>query len=284
VPTVSWGTVLDRLERLPAAAIVAAAIALVAVIGSLDYAAGSYVSFSLFYLVPIGVAASFAGRGWGLCVATVAAVVALVGDVAAKQGTGLLPYWNAVSRFGVFVVVAIVVAQLRGAHQRERRLARIDGLTGVANYRSFEEAAEREIHIAHRYRTPLSLVFIDLDGFKAVNDTFGHAAGDDVLRAVASALCDTLRPSDLVARVGGDEFVVLMPHTAPDGAHVSIDRVVTRLEDDPRARGISFSTGVVQLEGLIGSIDDLVGKADALMYEDKVARRAADRRPAGVPG
>ena len=272
---VSWDAVIARLERLPTVVVVAVALALVGSIGWLDFASGTDLSFSLFYLVPIGVVASFSGKGWGLFLAATCSLVALVGDVATHDGQGLAPLWNAASRFGVFVVVVIVLSQLRRAHQRERRLARVDGLTGVANFRSFEEAAQREIHVARRYGTPLSLAFVDLDGFKHVNDRFGHAVGDDVLRTVASTLCATLRPSDLVARVGGDEFVVLMPHTAPDAARPAIDRVLDHLTHDPAALGVGFSAGIVQLDGLIGSIDDLVGKADELMYEDKLAKVAA---------
>lgn len=261
---------------MPPTVVVVSALVIAAAIGWADHAAGADLSFSLFYLVPIGIVATFAGRGWGVFLAAVCAVIALLGDVAAAEGrAGLAPYWNAVSRFGVLIVVVIVFAQLRRAHQRERRLARIDPLTGAANYRSFEEAAQREVHLARRYDTPLSLAFLDLDGFKRVNDRYGHAAGDDVLRAVADTLRVTLRPSDLVARIGGDEFVVLMPHTDPEGARQALDRVVDAIAREPRVLGVGFSVGVVQLERLIGSIDDLVGRADELMYESKLAKAAS---------
>ena len=99
-------------------------------------------------------------------------------------------------RLGVFVVVVVVLAKLRAAHQLERRLARTDPLTGVANFRWFEEEAQREMYSSRRYGGPLSPAYLDLDDFKRINDERGHAAGDEALRAVADALRTHLRPTD----------------------------------------------------------------------------------------
>lgn len=97
-------------------------------------------------------------------------------------------------------------------------LANQDGLTGVANRRFFDRTLEKEWRIAQRQQAPLSLIMIDIDHFKLVNDTYGHQAGDACLRAVATCITETLRrPSDLVARYGGEEFVVLLPQTHAEG-------------------------------------------------------------------
>jgi diguanylate cyclase (GGDEF)-like protein len=119
------------------------------------------------------------------------------------------------------------------------------------------------------------LAYIDLDGFKAVNDRHGHGAGDSVLRVVADTLRSCLRPTDLVARLGGDEFVVLLPHTDCDAAELALDRVLHRLAEDPHAMGVGFSIGVIQLHNAVGSIDDLLGLADERMYEAKAAKKRA---------
>ncbi len=249
------------------------AVFVVGVIGWLDFSTGIYLSFALFYLVPIGVVTSFAGRGWGIAMAGVCTAIGLVGDLASMEGRGIVPIWNAAMRLGVFVVVVVVLAQLRHAHQAERELARTDALTGVANFRWFEEEAQREMYSSRRYGGPLSLAYLDLDGFKEVNDTRGHATGDEVLKTFASILRSTLRPTDLVARLGGDEFVVLMPHTDASSAELGLARVELALSAAPQALGIGFSAGIIQLDRAVGSVDDLLAKADELMYEVKVGKR-----------
>ena len=243
----------------------------VAAIGWLDFVTGVRLSFGLFYLVPIAVATSYAGRSWGIAVAIACTVVSLIGDLAIETGVGVIPFWNAAMRLGVFVVVVVVLAKLRAAHQLERRLARTDPLTGVANFRWFEEEAQREMYSSRRYGGPLSLAYLDLDDFKRINDERGHAAGDEVLRAVADALRTHLRPTDLVARIGGDEFVVLLPHTDRSGAEDALGRVQ---QDLVATRAISFSVGVIQLDRAVGSIDDLLGRADEKMYAAKQAKQA----------
>ena len=266
---------LDRtLRERSSLTIFIVALVIVAAIGWLDFASGVYLSFALFYLVPIGFVTSYSGRGSGILVAIVCASVGLVGDVYQHEA-GFLPIWNAAMRLGVFIVVAIVLARLREAHQRERELARTDPLTGVANYRWFGEEAQREMYSSRRYGGPLSLAYIDLDGFKSVNDEHGHGAGDSVLRVVADTLRESLRPTDLVARPGGDEFAVLLPHTDCASAELALDRVLIRLADDPAAMGVGFSIGVIQLHNTVGSIDDLLGAADERMYTAKAAKKQA---------
>ena len=264
---------LDRFfTRRTPAAILAMALLMAAAIGWIDHSTGVYLSFALFYLVPIGIATAYAGRSYGLTMAVICATVGLIGDVASDGAQSFYPTWNAATRLGVFMVVVIVLSQLRTAHQTERRLARTDPLTGVANFRWFEEEAQREMYSSRRYGGPLSLIYLDLDDFKKINDERGHAAGDEILRAVASALRTSLRPTDLVARIGGDEFVVLLPHTDRPGA----EAVVSRVRSELAPAGVGFSVGIIQLDQAVGSIDDLVGKADELMYEAKNAKKHAE--------
>jgi len=251
------------------------AVFAVGVIGWLDFSTGIYLSFALFYLVPIGFVTSFAGRGWGIVMAVVCTAVGLIGDLSSLEAQGIVPFWNATMRLGVFVVVVIVLSQLRRANQAERELARTDALTGVANFRWFEEEAQRAMYSSRRYGGPLSLAYLDLDGFKDVNDTRGHAAGDEVLKTFATTLRESLRPTDLVARLGGDEFVVLMPHTDAGSAELALARVDLALAAAPGAMGVGFSAGIIQLDRAVGSIDDLLAKADERMYEVKVGKRRA---------
>jgi diguanylate cyclase (GGDEF)-like protein len=255
-------------------AVFTASVAMVVAIGYLDYRSEVYLSFALFYLLPIAVATRYAGREWGLAVAALSAATGSIGDLAAPGVFGVLLVWNAVTRLGVFAVVVIVLTRLRQAHETEHRLARTDPLTGVANFRWLSEEMQREMYANRRYGGPLSLAYLDLDDFKRVNDERGHAAGDEVLRCVASALLRALRPSDLVARIGGDEFVVLMPRTDATGAARAMERVAEDLTASASGSPISFSVGIIDLDRAVGSIDDLIGRADEQMYEAKHAAKA----------
>src|SRR4249920_4019190 len=112
----------------------------------------------------------------------------------------------------------VVLAQSQGASKRLEREADADPLTGLANHRAFHVRLATEVERAQRYGRPLSLACLDVDGFKDVNDQFGHQVGDRVLREVAVRLTTVARAADLVARIGGDEFAILLPETTAEEA------------------------------------------------------------------
>jgi diguanylate cyclase (GGDEF)-like protein len=167
------------------------------------------------------------------------------------------------------------VASLTG---RLRELATIDSLTGVLNRRAFLDKADGEWVRHRRHRNPLACAMLDVDGFKKVNDNFGHAAGDALLQHIGALLRTTLRASDLPARLGGDEFVALMPETRLDGAVVLSERVLARLSAHPltaldQSITATASIGVASAEGC-NSLEELLAKADASLYAAKKAGRA----------
>jgi diguanylate cyclase (GGDEF)-like protein len=244
----------------------------VSLIGLLDSVTGAFVSFALFYLLPVCVVVWFCGRPYGVTVAVVAAVVGLVGDVVSSGSEHrLLLAWNATMRFGVFVVVSIVLDRLRASHETNAALARADPLTGVANGRWFGEAATREISGARRYGRALSVAYVDLDRFKAVNDTLGHSTGDRLLCVVAETIASGIRPTDLVARMGGDEFAVLLPSTDAAGAANAMERIRTSVATRMREHGwpVTLSVGITELDDWSGTVDDLLAAADRRMYSSK---------------
>ena len=182
---------------------------------------------------------------------------------------------------------AIVALENARLHRIVERQALVDGLTGLANRRHAEEALAIELTRASRFGTPLSLVVADLDGFKAVNDRYGHPSGDAVLRELADVLRDSVREIDLPARWGGEEFVLLLPSTDTVGAAQVADRVRRSLAErtivspDGEPMRITASFGVASYPPA-RSARELVAAADSALYEAK--RAGKDRvATAGEP-
>jgi diguanylate cyclase (GGDEF)-like protein len=171
-----------------------------------------------------------------------------------------------------------VKKQLEQANQILQRLSSLDGLTGIANRRRFDEFLEQEWRRATRDATPLSLILIDIDFFKAYNDTYGHQIGDDCLKQVANMLSSKLnRSGDLVARYGGEEFVVLLPGTEVKGAAVIAKGLCAGVEALKIAHSnsqisdrVTISLGVASaIPELNSSPADLISAADQALYQAK---------------
>jgi diguanylate cyclase (GGDEF)-like protein len=168
-------------------------------------------------------------------------------------------------------------ARLHRAYEEVREFALVDGLTGLGNHRSFQEEFEAHLDQARRYRHELSLVLLDLDEFKQVNDAQGHAVGDELLSEVGRLLLQQIRRADRAFRIGGDEFAILLPHTNADGAAQLARRILaTGLSVRPAAsyaRPISFSAGVVAYPEHAANREQLQLYADSAMYRGKRSGR-----------
>jgi diguanylate cyclase (GGDEF)-like protein/PAS domain S-box-containing protein len=175
------------------------------------------------------------------------------------------------------------ISERRKLHAELRRLADDDPLTGLWNRRRFREELERQVHRCQRYEEQAALLLLDLDGFKSVNDTYGHQAGDDLLKQIADSLRKRLRSTDAVGRLGGDEFAVLLTHVTPEQA----DQLANTLAELIAASvihhsdtqiGVTASIGVELLDAAATTHHDAIKHADAAMYRAK-ARSATPSRP-----
>ena len=162
-------------------------------------------------------------------------------------------------------------AELKEANDTISRLAATDELTKLSNRRSFNDRLASALSAAIRHDYPLSMIMADLDHFKVVNDTFGHGEGDKVLKAFADLLRETIRAEDVAARWGGEEFIVILPHTPCDAAAALAERIRVAFEEHSGGDipvSLSASFGVVQLqEG--DDTDALIRRADAALYRAK---------------
>ena len=171
--------------------------------------------------------------------------------------------------------VELAAAQVRIAELE--RCADVDPLLDVLNRRGFERELTRSLAYVKRYGTPAALVYLDLDGFKAINDQHGHAAGDRLLKAVADELTAHVRASDVVARLGGDEFGVLMWNVSGPQAAVRARELENRVEwlslaQGPARLGVGASAGVVPLSPQLDA-GAVIEAADQAMYARKRERR-----------
>lgn len=258
------------LDAKPKSFSVLLSICLTFIIGLIDYYIPSDISVSIFYLIPVGIATWLAGNCTGLSLSIICSITWFMVNpkLASYYSHFLVPYWNTIVNLAFFIFTNYLLSELKSTLNNLEKLARTDALTGLTNRMFFFELAKHEINKSLRHKETLTFAYIDIDNFKQVNDQFGHSVGDKLLCLVADAAKSTLRKIDIIARIGGDEFAILLPRTSYESAEVVLHRVQRLLLASMKQEGFSvtFSIGAITFNEPPDSVNEMLEKADNLMY------------------
>ena len=267
---------MHYFHKQPKSRLIALGFLTLALLGVVDHIAGPELFLSIFYFVPIFLVTWFTERRIGIMVSIASAIAWLLANYTfyALGQTSLRPTivcWNMGIRLITFLLTSLILSMLKGALDHEKELARLDPLTGIANRRHFFELIEAEINRACRYDHPFSIVHMDLDNFKTVNDRFGHSTGDTLLRLVVETIQKNIRATDTIARLGGDEFAILLPETGTESARVITHKVQNINLDVMQRNGwpVTLSMGVVTFISPPSTVDEILKISDDLMYGAK---------------
>lgn len=240
----------------------------VTLIGAIDITAPDEATHSFLYLIPVAIVTWFSGMWAGLAMALISTAFWSVNNV---TGSLTITAWNLLSTSAFFGAIAALLHKTHTMWINESTLSRTDHLTGAKNLRAFTEIAEYEILRAQREELPFSLAYLDLDNFKIINDTYGHAAGDAILKTVVEEIVKNLRKTDVVARLGGDEFAIFFPETDQASVQIVMEKVTEELKivAERNSWPTTFSIGVLTCSEGACDLDAMITRADKLMYEAK---------------
>jgi diguanylate cyclase (GGDEF)-like protein len=179
--------------------------------------------------------------------------------------------WNTLIRLGFFIVSSILLSELKSALNVNQELARVDFVTKAVSARYFYERVQIEINRFRRTGHPLTLVYLDLDNFKSINDCLGHNVGDRVLFLVSNSIQQHIRVVDILGRLGGDEFIVLLPETGEQESQQAVERIRSNLQKvmADNAWQVTFSIGVVTFLQMPERVDEMIKYVDDRMYSVK---------------
>ncbi len=261
------------LSRLPWSALMLLTFAMLIALGYLDFLTGYQISLSVFYFVPVYLSTWYGGRFLGILNSILAATVWMV----AAMHSGMpfpspwVASWDFLDRFAIFAVVTLLLGSVHNRLRVEARQANTDLLTGLVNRRRFYMRVDEESARLRRYKRPFTLVYIDMDNFKDLNDVRGHSEGDEALRVFGEHIRLSTRQSDVVGRVGGDEFAALFPETDAVRAKSIMVKLLASLNALMHGHDwpITFSAGAITFLEPMDTAEAMVHAADALMYEVK---------------
>ena len=262
---------IPLIRRFPQSSPFAVGVLLVSAIAVLDSVTGSEVSVALLYAIAISTVTWLGSRRDGVLVSGFTAAQGFVTDAVAGGGFGTMMAWDAATRLAVLSLIALLIGVVRDSLMEQRNRAMIDTLTGAMNRGPFFVVAEGERLRAGRTGSPITAVYFDLDLFKAVNDNLGHETGDRVLQIFADSVRAGVRGSDILCRMGGDEFALILPDTDAREAVIVVDRVRQILANCSRSEmvPITASVGIATYRFPPATVDAMISGADELMYRAK---------------
>jgi diguanylate cyclase (GGDEF)-like protein len=262
---------LSKRRKLSLVALGTLALVLV---GTADYfAVGQLLEFSVFFLLPVSFFTWFVNRKAGFILSAAGAAIILGINLASPNHAAhpRVGYWNALVWLGFFLLISLTIAKLKVLYLGERQLSRLDTLTRIANRLAFYEQATAEKKRAQRFGQPITLAYVDLDEFKEVNDAMGHEVGDKLLLWVARTMQKNIRQTDFAARMGGDEFALILPNTTKDAASLVLNKVLRKLNRRMKQNHwpVTFSIGAVTFLTPPESLQEMIKRADDAMYSAK---------------
>lgn len=251
---------------------------ILAVLCWIDLATGYEYSFSVFYLIPISIAAWYDHKKFTILMIIASVMTWLYADFFSGHTytNPLTPYWNATVRFAFFGIVAFLILRIRRDLVAMTTMAMKDNLTLLNNARAFKLEYQILKDRRSSKNNSLGIGLIDLDGFKAVNDQLGHSVGDEVLVEFANVLKKSTRSSDIIARMGGDEFTVILMEMTEKTAQDYATRLRNEFKQSGlnEKYGVDFSMGISIFDKLPENLDDATHLADQLMYKSKKRGKA----------
>lgn len=263
----------SRLPELPTPAAVVVTGVLMCIAATVDHLGGLEVRAILFYAIAV-IFASWRFGFWGLWItAGVGAVLWLYFeyDGGRVYSSRWIWAWNTLVILGTLAVAGTLSALLGHYIRILQTMAFEDPLTGLLNRRAMMEELERELARSRRSEHPLVVAGVDLDGFKRVNDTHGHARGDEVLIEVRKVCNSVLRRADRVGRLGGDEFLIILPEESADGARTALERLVAAFQEAMRAQqlDVTMSIGFTAIRGDYPTAEECLHNTDLELYRAK---------------
>lgn len=250
------------LPRVPVELLIYSVVFL---IGFADYLIGHSFGFSNFYLLPIIVTVRNLGKNRGLFISVLCAALWAGMDYfyGGAYSSNFAMVWSTLIRLTLFTVIVLIFDGL----EKEKEWVRMDPLTMIANHAAFYEFGEMEVRRCRRYEHGFSLVYLDVDHFRLINDRFGHRAGDQLLVLLAETLKSSFRETDLVARLGEDEFAIVLVETQALGAAQALRRVMESLEKVPKIGSLAtLSVGLITFTRAPETFERAVKRADELMH------------------
>ncbi|MFQ3676112.1 MAG: GGDEF domain-containing protein [Endomicrobiia bacterium] len=267
-------TIISKLKKTNPWIIFFVILILLLSISFLDYITGEEITFSYFYLIPISISIFFSNLKIGILTSILAAFSRLF--IYFAWGTEFSSYFVLTVRFLVrlsyYLIHSILLYKFLVLYKQFKELAIVDPLTKISNRHMLEIFLDREIQKSLRTNLPIAIAYFDLDNFKSINDNFGHSTGDKLLKLIGHRITHIIRPNDLFARWGGDEFALVLPETDLNNTKLVVERIqkeLTNLFKEKQWEIITLSIGVILFKKFNLTKNEMIKKADELMYKVK---------------